>query len=57
MNVPNLDIRAKPITRTSIPCTLNCMYTNTDSLTNKLEELEVFLHTQNVDIAAITVTK
>ena len=37
--------------------TLKCMYTNTDSLTNKLEELELFLHTHNVDMAAITETK
>ena len=29
---------------------LKCMYTNTDSLSNKLEELELFLHTHNVEI-------
>ena len=35
---------------------LHCMYTNSDSMPNKMEELEHFLHDQNVDIAAITET-
>ena len=35
---------------------LKCMYTNTDALTNKLEELELFLHSEKIDIVAITET-
>ena len=32
------------------------MYTNTDCLTNKLDELELFLQTEDIDIAAICET-
>ena len=35
---------------------LKCMYTNTDCLTNKLDELELFLQTEKIDVAAITET-
>ena len=35
---------------------LKCMYTNTDCLTNKLDELELFLQSEHVDIAAICET-
>ena len=30
---------------------IKCMYTNTDCLTNKLDELELFLQTEDIDIA------
>ena len=32
------------------------MYTNTDCLPNKIEELEMFLHSEKIDIAAINET-
>ena len=35
---------------------IKCMYTNTDCLPNKLEELEVLLHSEKNDIAAINET-
>ena len=34
-----------------------CIYTNVDCLTNKIEELEIFLNQHNIDIAAIAETK
>ena len=35
---------------------LKCMYTNSDTLTNKMEELEVFVNKHNIDIIAICET-
>ena len=34
-----------------------CIYTNVDCLTNKIEEIELFLNKYNIDIAAIAGTK
>ena len=35
---------------------LNCLYTNTDVLHNKLEELQTYTDKMNIDIVAITET-
>ena len=35
---------------------LKCMYTNTDTLTNKMEELEIQLYKEDIDIVAICET-
>jgi hypothetical protein len=35
---------------------LKCTYTNTDVLSNKLVELQLFIHTNDIDIVAITET-
>ena len=35
---------------------LKCMYTNTDTLTNKMEELEIQLYKNDIDLVAICET-
>ena len=63
-HLPNSHVVAEqkqPLTETLRPKTCNtdgikCMYTNTDCLTNKLDELELFFQTEGIDIAAITET-
>ena len=35
---------------------ISCLSTNTDTLTNKMEELEVFVHEHKIDIVAISET-
>ena len=36
---------------------IKCLYTNTDCLRNKLEEIEVFCNENKIDIVAITETQ
>ena len=35
---------------------IKCISTNTDTLTNKMEELETFIHENNIDIVAVSET-
>ena len=35
---------------------LKCLYTNTDVLNNKMDELQMCIQTENIDIVAITET-
>lgn len=44
------------IHRTEKQTGIKCLYTNTDCLKNKLEEIETFCHEENIDIVAVTET-
>ena len=56
---PNIDISSHPrppLHVSSGSSGIKCMYTNTDQLTNKLEEVILFVKDHDVDVIAINET-